>query len=356
MTDPASDRRDDVVTFDPVCGQVLEPDAAVASVEHGGRTFYFGHIRCKMLFEKQPESYLRDGLPTVAPQEVSPSSAPPRPASRLLRRTLWAVVGTIAAACLVALYLFSTKAPTAVKSNVADKPIAAATPLLTPQVPASAPSVKTDSERAVELFELGRRRLVEENKVDEAIEALEASIKLAPTNAAAHAALGAAYRRQSRNREAVKELVTYLRLAPDAHDSDRVQDLLSATVHALAAEAEPTKKPSKRDSVAGEMRAEREAKAPKTTPREQLELGHKYLAAKNVEAAIAAYRYAIRLKPTFAEAHAALATAYDLKGWHAMAADALLTYLRLSKEQATQDTVPQLVEEYQHGNSTPESR
>lgn len=42
---------------DPVCGMMIEPDDAVASVEHEGKTYYFCSQDCKEAFEEDPESY-----------------------------------------------------------------------------------------------------------------------------------------------------------------------------------------------------------------------------------------------------------------------------------------------------------
>jgi Cu+-exporting ATPase len=43
---------------DPICGMMVEPDAAAASVEHGGKTYYFCSVDCKEEFEEDPESYI----------------------------------------------------------------------------------------------------------------------------------------------------------------------------------------------------------------------------------------------------------------------------------------------------------
>ena len=56
---------------DPVCGEKLKPEDAVASSEFQGRTFYFQHIKCKMLFERDPEKYLSP-TPVLEQGEAAP--------------------------------------------------------------------------------------------------------------------------------------------------------------------------------------------------------------------------------------------------------------------------------------------
>jgi len=43
---------------DPVCGMMVEPQTAVASAEHDGKTYYFCSMDCKEEFEEDPESYV----------------------------------------------------------------------------------------------------------------------------------------------------------------------------------------------------------------------------------------------------------------------------------------------------------
>jgi YHS domain-containing protein len=43
---------------DPVCGMRIDADAAAASVEHGGTTYYFCGEGCKRAFEDDPKRYL----------------------------------------------------------------------------------------------------------------------------------------------------------------------------------------------------------------------------------------------------------------------------------------------------------
>jgi YHS domain-containing protein len=42
---------------DPVCGMVIRPEDAVASEEHGGRTFYFCSEGCHRAFLEDPHHY-----------------------------------------------------------------------------------------------------------------------------------------------------------------------------------------------------------------------------------------------------------------------------------------------------------
>lgn len=45
--------------IDPVCGMEADPNTAPAKLEYKGRTFYFCAPGCKVLFEKNPEKYLK---------------------------------------------------------------------------------------------------------------------------------------------------------------------------------------------------------------------------------------------------------------------------------------------------------
>ncbi len=42
---------------DPVCGMTIEESDAVATVEHGGTTYYFCSQDCAEEFGNDPESY-----------------------------------------------------------------------------------------------------------------------------------------------------------------------------------------------------------------------------------------------------------------------------------------------------------
>ena len=43
---------------DPICGMMVEPVTAVASMEYDGKTYYFCSMDCKDEFEEDPESYI----------------------------------------------------------------------------------------------------------------------------------------------------------------------------------------------------------------------------------------------------------------------------------------------------------
>ncbi len=44
---------------DPVCGMMVNPQHAEASMNYKGRTYYFCSVLCKTLFEREPEKYLK---------------------------------------------------------------------------------------------------------------------------------------------------------------------------------------------------------------------------------------------------------------------------------------------------------
>src|SRR5438067_3851267 len=74
------------LTKDPVCGMMVDPAKAKASVEHNGATYYFCCPGCAQKFEAHPQEYLkpRSATPLVtlgAPKPVAPSrnSQPPPP-------------------------------------------------------------------------------------------------------------------------------------------------------------------------------------------------------------------------------------------------------------------------------------
>ena len=55
---------------DPVCGMKLKPEAAAATIEQGGKTYFFCSERCAARFRANPGAY---GVgPEAAPR-------PPRP-------------------------------------------------------------------------------------------------------------------------------------------------------------------------------------------------------------------------------------------------------------------------------------
>lgn len=45
---------------DPVCGMMVDPEAAPAKTEYKGKTYYFCAPGCKVAFEKDPEKYLKE--------------------------------------------------------------------------------------------------------------------------------------------------------------------------------------------------------------------------------------------------------------------------------------------------------
>jgi YHS domain-containing protein len=51
-------RKEATVAKDPVCGMEVDPEDAVASVEHEGHTYYFCSQDCADSFREDPESYL----------------------------------------------------------------------------------------------------------------------------------------------------------------------------------------------------------------------------------------------------------------------------------------------------------
>ena len=44
---------------DPVCGMTINPQHAAANIQYQGRTFYFCSQMCKIMFERDPEKYLK---------------------------------------------------------------------------------------------------------------------------------------------------------------------------------------------------------------------------------------------------------------------------------------------------------
>ena len=44
---------------DPVCGMWIDPETAVATSEHEGKTYYFCAKGCKVAFDKDPARYLQ---------------------------------------------------------------------------------------------------------------------------------------------------------------------------------------------------------------------------------------------------------------------------------------------------------
>src|SRR5580704_461929 len=67
-----------IMERDPVCGMQVDPAAARAKSEYGGRTYFFCCAGCAKKFEAAPEQYLK---PRPAPAgsmltAISPAAAP----------------------------------------------------------------------------------------------------------------------------------------------------------------------------------------------------------------------------------------------------------------------------------------
>src|SRR5207248_5526212 len=54
------------LALDPVCGMKVDPARAAATVEHGGKRFYFCAKSCAEKFQRDPAHYLADGPYTAA--------------------------------------------------------------------------------------------------------------------------------------------------------------------------------------------------------------------------------------------------------------------------------------------------
>jgi len=44
---------------DPVCGMIVNPEHAAASIVYKGQTYYFCSPICKAMFEREPEKYVK---------------------------------------------------------------------------------------------------------------------------------------------------------------------------------------------------------------------------------------------------------------------------------------------------------
>ncbi len=64
---------------DPVCGMPLDPRAAPATAEHGGRLHYFCSDGCRKRFLADPERYTRRGVPPRLSVGVMGSAVPHAP-------------------------------------------------------------------------------------------------------------------------------------------------------------------------------------------------------------------------------------------------------------------------------------
>ncbi len=47
------------MTTDPVCGMTVNPQNAAFTVRYKGQTYYFCSQMCKMMFEREPEKYVK---------------------------------------------------------------------------------------------------------------------------------------------------------------------------------------------------------------------------------------------------------------------------------------------------------
>lgn len=286
MTDAVDSASGDNMTTDPVCGARLRPDDAVASAEYSGRVYYFQHIKCKMLFEREPEKYAADASSPTATAPLAapcpdPSEAPAKPPTPRLLGLGVGVSAVIALGVGVVFFAGSDdgSAPAAVEvtppattaeqatdaapgadtlterhgeehsikaaadtpANAVDAVVdsAAATP--TPSAPK--PSKRSRSPRQSEVkspeehptpapdakgnYELGNRCLAD-NKLKAAVTALKTAIKMDAGFAEAYAALGIAYSRLGKDKLAVEAFMTYLKLAPTGTEADRVRKLIEA--------------------------------------------------------------------------------------------------------------------------------
>ncbi len=64
--------------IDPVCGMEIEPTSAVASHEHGGKTYYFCCERCREKFQGHPAKYLKPAMAQLNPNTPSSSVGSPQ--------------------------------------------------------------------------------------------------------------------------------------------------------------------------------------------------------------------------------------------------------------------------------------
>jgi P-type Cu+ transporter len=47
------------MTKDPICGMNVNPEAAAFSIHYRGQTYYFCSQMCRMMFEYEPEKYVK---------------------------------------------------------------------------------------------------------------------------------------------------------------------------------------------------------------------------------------------------------------------------------------------------------
>jgi Cu+-exporting ATPase len=65
---------------DPVCGMTVNPEAAAATVEHAGQTYYFCSVGCAAKFRKAPDAFTDshgdEGGKATAKQERASGGGP----------------------------------------------------------------------------------------------------------------------------------------------------------------------------------------------------------------------------------------------------------------------------------------
>lgn len=57
------------IAKDPVCGMAVDTDAAPATSEYKGQTYYFCAPGCKKQFERDPERYLSNRNAEAKPND-----------------------------------------------------------------------------------------------------------------------------------------------------------------------------------------------------------------------------------------------------------------------------------------------
>jgi YHS domain-containing protein len=50
---------------DPVCGMDVDPKTAAGKSEYQGKTYYFCSPGCKKDFDKEPQKYVKAGIPSA---------------------------------------------------------------------------------------------------------------------------------------------------------------------------------------------------------------------------------------------------------------------------------------------------
>ena len=60
---------------DPVCGMTVDPAKPGATIEHGGKTYYFCCKHCAAKFQTEPQKYLQPAIDPVCGMKVEPANA-----------------------------------------------------------------------------------------------------------------------------------------------------------------------------------------------------------------------------------------------------------------------------------------